>query len=242
MIEIWRDIKQFENLYQVSNFGNVRSLLTMRNNKPHIMKKYISNTGYYFVKINKNRKQVCKTIHKIVSESFLNHIPCGYKLVINHIDGCKLNNNLNNLEIVTNRYNTADGVNRIKRTSSFHGVFLNKKINKWQTSIQFKSKNYYMGYYSTEEESSKIYNDAVFNIDNNNFLLWYNTLGINKNKISKYKGVSYIQKLDKWSSRIEKNKKRIFLGYFDNEVDAYNAYLNEKVTPICSELIGANIA
>jgi len=235
MKEKWKDIKGFEKSYQISSLGNVRSLLTIRNNEPHLIKKHISNTGYYFVRLSKNKKQVYKTIHKIVAESFLDHTPCGYKLVINHIDGFKLNNNVKNLEIVTNRYNTVVGVNRRKRTSDFHGVFLNKQLNKWQTSIQFNGKNYYMGYYTTEKEPSKIYNDAVINIENGNFLTWYNQLNINKNKTSKYKGVSYIKKLDKWVSRIEKNKKRIFLGYFNNEIDAHNAYLKEKVTPICSD-------
>lgn len=232
MEEIWKNIKQFDGSYQISNLGNVRSLLTIINNNPHLMKKNISNTGYFFVKLSKNKKQVYKTIHKLVAESFLNHIPCGYKLVINHIDGCKLNNNINNLEIVTNRYNTADGINRKRKcSSSFHGVFLNKKANKWQTSIQFNNKNYYMGYYPTEKEASEIYKMAVLNIENESFLNWYSQLNININKTSKYKGVSYIRKLDKWVSRIEKNKKRIFLGYFNDEISAYKAYLKEKSNP-----------
>ena len=223
--EIWKEIIDFEKYYEISNLGNVRSLYRK---EFLLIKKILSNTGYFVVRLNKNGKSEYKTIHKLVAESFLNHKPCGYKLVINHIDGNKTNNCVDNLEIVTNRYNTADGINRTKKTSIFHGVFLNKKTNKWMSSIQVDKKNYHLGCYITEIDASKIYNDAIFNIKNNNFDIWYKSLKTNIKKTSKYKGVSWCVKMNKWKSRIEKNGTTKHLGYFINEEDAFLVYEKEK--------------
>lgn len=226
--EIWKDIIDYIGLYQISNYGNVRSLKKILNGTPHFIKKYISNRGYYTVKLWKLGKSNYKTIHKLVAQMFINHIPCGYILVINHIDGCKTNNNLNNLEIVTNRYNTADGINRLGCTSEYHGVCLNKKNKKYQASIQVDKKNYYLGTFIFEKDASNIYNDAIYNLENNNFYNWIKTININVNKTSKYMGVSYIKKTNKWKSRIERNGITKHLGYFEDEISAYNAYVYAK--------------
>ena len=105
MVEVWkRMIYQGIDLgdyYYVSNLGEIRSVKTDKIRKKNIMK-----TGYYFVSISlgERGKRMLIKVHRAVAETFIknpNNYPC-----INHIDGNKLNNNVNNLEFCTSKHNT----------------------------------------------------------------------------------------------------------------------------------------
>ena len=112
MEEIWKDIKGYEGLYQVSNLGNVKSLPKIRNTgllnaKSYKTKEKILKTGgkrYEIVVLYKNKKPKTFPIHKLVAEYFLEN-PNNYYCV-NHKDGNKLNNNIENLEWCTISENT----------------------------------------------------------------------------------------------------------------------------------------
>ena len=95
--EKWEDIKGYESLYQVSNNGKVRNKQTGK-----ILKAGISG-GYYMVALSKNNQAHSYTVHKLVMENF-NRKPYENE-VINHIDSNKLNNNIDNLEYVTQKEN-----------------------------------------------------------------------------------------------------------------------------------------
>jgi hypothetical protein len=113
--EKWLPIKNYEGLYEISNFGNVKSVERKSKNnngykpiKERLLKPCISNTGYYMVSLCKNQKQHTYTIHKLVMEHF-NRCSFDYE-VINHIDHNKLNNNISNLEYVTQKENCIKAV------------------------------------------------------------------------------------------------------------------------------------
>lgn len=109
--EIWKDILGYEGIYQISNFGRVKSLERkvkggMNNivtRKERILKKYISINGYNFIRLLKNKKYYNITIHRLVAKYFIDNPD--NKPQINHKDGDKLNNNINNLEWVTAKEN-----------------------------------------------------------------------------------------------------------------------------------------
>lgn len=107
MQEIWKDIKDYEGLYQVSNFGNVRKLRFINNicnkEKTFNITKYKQNRGYLKVILYKDGKYKNKLVHRLVAEAFLDN-PNNYN-DINHKDGNKENNNINNLEYCTKSYN-----------------------------------------------------------------------------------------------------------------------------------------
>jgi len=69
-------------------------------------------------------------VHKLVAIHFLNHNPCGYKVVVDHIDGNPLNNHVNNLRLVSSRENINLGYDKKNTTSKYRGVHLNSKSNK----------------------------------------------------------------------------------------------------------------
>lgn len=89
--EIWANIHNYED-YQISNLGRVRSY---KNGKEKLIKGWIQNTGYLTVSLN-NKKY---SVHRLVAETFIHKLKG--KNYVNHIDGNKLNNNVNNLEWCT---------------------------------------------------------------------------------------------------------------------------------------------
>lgn len=107
--EEWRQVKGFEGLYEVSSFGRVRSLdrtrvvgtknggKTKRSIKGAILSQYIGNTGYKEIGLysGPNTSKV-HLIHRLVAEAFIPN-PNNYRTV-NHKDGNKLNNQVENLE------------------------------------------------------------------------------------------------------------------------------------------------
>ena len=95
--KIWLTIKHNNN-YEVSNAGEVRNKHTKK-----VLKPAISNKGYYMVALSCKGKSHTYTVHKLVMEHFNRCSMVGE--VINHIDGNKLNNNIQNLEYVTQKEN-----------------------------------------------------------------------------------------------------------------------------------------
>lgn len=91
MKEIWLDVVGYEKLYLISNFGNVKNYNTGR-----LKTKILINSGYLCVKLYKNNRQKNHLIHRLVAEAF---IPNSKSLeTVNHIDYCKTNNRVSNLE------------------------------------------------------------------------------------------------------------------------------------------------
>ena len=119
MKEIWKDIKGYENLYQISNLGRVR------NNKSKKILKICTNKYGYMVCCLHNKKQQIKKVHRLVAEAF---IPNPQKLPqVNHKDENKTNNNVNNLEWCSNKYNCNYGT-RGERIGKKLSMVLKKKI------------------------------------------------------------------------------------------------------------------
>lgn len=122
--EIWKPIKNYEGLYEVSNCGNVKSLskkvkVGIKNNefairKERILKQALHRCGYKRVTLSNNKNDKNYYVHRLVAEAFIEN-PNNYKYV-NHKDENKQNNNVNNLEWCSFEYNINYGT-RTKRAS-----------------------------------------------------------------------------------------------------------------------------
>ena len=125
--EKWKDIKGYEGLYKVSNLGNIKSLnknvkiksKNQYNNfeyqmiyKEKILKPILKSNGYLSICLIKGKSKKVYYIHKLVAQTFI-HNPSNYKY-INHKDENKTNNNVNNLEWCSAKYNCNYG-NRNKK-------------------------------------------------------------------------------------------------------------------------------
>lgn len=99
MIEQWKDIPRFEGCYQVSNFGNVRSFANSHKGKriePKLRALSLTYDGYQKIRLIANGLDVTERVHRLVAKLFIPN-PEG-KETVNHIDGNKLNNRVDNLE------------------------------------------------------------------------------------------------------------------------------------------------
>ena len=110
MIEIWKDIKGYEGLYQISNLGRVKSLSRWINTyrkgrvkKDHYVAITDNGNGYKIVCLSKDKKKQNKYVHRLVAEAFIDN-PQDYK-EINHIDNDTSNNRVDNLEWCDRSYN-----------------------------------------------------------------------------------------------------------------------------------------
>lgn len=102
-MENWKDIVGYEQKYQVSNFGNVRSLDYLHTKTPRNLKLIMSTSGYMTVCLYKNGKHQNHYVHRLVAEAFCDN-PKGYNEV-NHLDEDKTNNNASNLKWCTKKEN-----------------------------------------------------------------------------------------------------------------------------------------
>ena len=106
-MEIWKDIEGYENKYQISNLGNVKSLETWTGDKyirrEKILKNMVYGNGYYYVCLSKNGKVKKYKVNRLVAQAFIPNPD--NKPFTNHIDGDKLNNNVDNLEWCTQSEN-----------------------------------------------------------------------------------------------------------------------------------------
>lgn len=101
--EVWKDVEDYEGLYWVSNLGRIKSKRKILNP---------TESEYLKVGLSKSGKQRTITVHRLVAKAFIEN-PHNYNF-INHKDENKLNNNVNNLEWCTNKYNLNYGTRNEK--------------------------------------------------------------------------------------------------------------------------------
>jgi hypothetical protein len=142
--EIWLDIKNFENLYQVSNLGRIKSVYKRTNfntYKETILSPGRDSRGYLQVILYKNNLPKGRRIHRLVAEAFI-HNPEN-KRTVNHIDENKLNNTVSNLEWSTNQEN-------IDHSQSKKIIQLkdNKIIKIWKSASEAGHNGFHQGHIS----------------------------------------------------------------------------------------------
>lgn len=157
--EILVPIKGYENLYRVSNLGYVT-------NSRKRLKTYMINSGYECLKLTKDGERSSPLIHRLVAEHFLpNPLNLGE---VNHIDGCKGNNHVSNLEWVSSKQNKLHaketglwtynkpglGSKRKTNRSQFHNVSWDKQRSKWIGALRVDGKTIQQKRFDTEREAA----------------------------------------------------------------------------------------
>lgn len=166
--EIWKPIKGYEGLYEISNFGRVVSLerewtpgLGGIRTKPKTQLAPRNWRGYSCVALCKNGKVKQSSIHLLVWDHFGDKARNDYKLQVDHIDENKKNNCINNLQLLTNRQNTGKGKQKYRIYNLPTGVYYRKNINKFRSMIQINGKSIHLGYFNSIDQASNAYKEAM---------------------------------------------------------------------------------
>ena len=156
--EIWKDIPTYEGLYKCSNFGNILSLGNNKSKKDKILKPHFKN--YYQIGLTKDGIRKQYYIHQLVAITFLNHEIDNWKIVVNHINGIKTDNFVENLEIISNRENISKGYEKTNTSSKYTGVSFYNRTSKWISTIwdSNKNKKIGLGYFKCELKAAYVYN------------------------------------------------------------------------------------
>ena len=124
-METWKPIPNYEELYLASSSGEVKRIKKSKGAKINkILKPYLNKSnGYYYITLTKNCVQKNFYLHKIIIKSFLGES----NLQVNHIDGNKKNNSINNLEYVTSSQNMYHATRVLNKRS---------KENHWNSKLK----------------------------------------------------------------------------------------------------------
>lgn len=150
--ELWKDIPGFEDRYQVSSLGNIRSI---QDNKGNVICKpratWVSSKGYVYVQLFIKDVRHNVSVHHAVASAFIPNPE--NKKTVNHIDGNKLNNHLTNLEWATYSENLkhahATGLKKgqehykgmkLGKTSKYHNVTYDPSKDRWIASVKYQGK------------------------------------------------------------------------------------------------------
>ena len=165
MSEIYKPIIGYEEYYEISNFGNVKRLdriiphinNSKRQFKERLLKSRYSGRKYLTVTLCLDRCKHFK-IHRLVAIHFIpnpNNLP-----QVNHKDGNKLNNHVDNLEWVSNRENKNHFFLNTLNFKKYPGISYYEKRNKWRARIRIGNNRLELGYFEKEEDAAKAYVDA----------------------------------------------------------------------------------
>lgn len=105
IIEIWKQVPEFEGIYEINNFGVIKRIAPYgQAYKGMVKKTFISNSGYESVGLFNKRKKATKSVHVILAKAFFGKPKKGF--CVNHKNGIKTDNRLENIEYITFKENT----------------------------------------------------------------------------------------------------------------------------------------
>jgi len=150
--EQWRQIAGHANYY-ISNFGRVKNIQTER-----ILRQRTEPNGYKRIQLQGRNYYV----HRLVALNFLENPD--EKLLVDHIDNNKINNNVSNLRFATHSQNNMNSVKKEGTSSHYKGVGFHTKSNKWQAQIQINGQKIHIGYYYDEDLAALAYNNKAIEL------------------------------------------------------------------------------
>ena len=141
----WRPVFGWEDRYEVSDEGDVRSLVNNAGNlrdEPYVLSKNAvkmedGGSGYYHVGFSRNGKPKTRKVHQLVMESFVGPCPEGH--VVDHIDGNGKNNNVSNLRYVTPHENVRSGRSSMRRAEGVDRslVSWSSSLGRWRVRVRY---------------------------------------------------------------------------------------------------------
>ena len=221
-IELWKDIPEYEELYQVSDLGRVKSLekprkkstnnpnsfVRVRIMKASLSKKYL-NTALY-----KNGSSKSFLVHHLVSIAFMDFKANMGEIIIDHINNISTDNRLVNLQLITRRYNNVKDVR-----SKSEAVGLYERNGFFNVTIRVKGLACSLGSFKDKNEAIKKHKEAFDLIESKQDISHLIKKKTNK---TEFKGVYAVS--NKFTSQIRYNGLTRNLGSYHTIKEASEAY------------------
>lgn len=144
--------------YYISKCGLV---LSTKHGKLRILSPAVNSRGYQGVNLHQNGRTTSKLIHRLVGLTFLNAGPDDY---VDHIDGDKLHNRLENLRLATRQQNMFNRKPNRNGSSPFKGVAWYAPRKRWQCKILHTGKKRHLGYFDCQVEAARAYDRAALEL------------------------------------------------------------------------------
>lgn len=156
--EQWRKIPHYEDYYEASDLGQIKSLRFNKILKPYLVR----DKGCYVVGLCKEGKRKTIKIHRLIALAFLQ--PDTARPFVNHKNGIRTDNRLSNLEFCSYQENASHSrlFLREKKTR-FIGVSFHKHAKRWTAKLWINKKHKNLGYFETEIEAARAYSKALRN-------------------------------------------------------------------------------
>jgi len=166
--EIWKDVPGWEGLYIVSNIGNVKGLERKVWNgvgffdlMPKTFSHYPDRRGYIKAQFTRNFTTRTYGIHQLVAMAFLGHDPEGC-MVVDHINGVPYDNRVENLRIVSHRFNVCVGYRKTDTTRKHQYMGISQASSgRWVARITINRKTKHIGTFDTDKEAGEAYQKAL---------------------------------------------------------------------------------
>lgn len=178
--EEWKDVIGYEGHYRISNQGRVISL---KHGKTRIMKTFDQGKGYTYVHLHKNKRGKNHRVSRLVAQHFLTDWDKSSQ--VDHINGVKNENHLDNLRMVTNSQNCRSFQKKKRGTASkFRGVSFHKRYRRWTAYfMDSNGKQKHLGCFDDEEEAARAYDAAAIENGYNSEALNFKN---NQQQVKKY--------------------------------------------------------
>ena len=155
MTEEWRSVLDYEDRYEISNLGRVKSLTQK---KPRILKAHLTYKGRYFVGLCKDGVRTKGCIHRVLALAFGIVKPHEY---VDHIDGNPQNNALSNLRPATMSQHQANRKIIPGQHTKYKGVYFHKQRREWRAQITAHYRKTSLGVFPTDVEAAHAYDAAA---------------------------------------------------------------------------------
>lgn len=164
--EIWRDIPEYKDSYQISNLGRVKSKERVRYRKlidqnvtypGKLMKQHVDASGYFRITLCRDGKRILNLVHHLVFWTFNTHIVAKKGYHIDHVNQDQKDNRLENLQHIEERQNYIKRSLCSKKTSKYVGVCWDKSKNRWLATIRVGKRQVYLGLFKNEEDAAMAY-------------------------------------------------------------------------------------
>lgn len=222
--EVWKPVPSASGLYECSNFGRIKTTesITIDSNGFEkrlpiiLMKQTLNPFGYLYVTVDRVKRAKKVFSHRLIAEAFIENFE--NKPFVNHKNGIRDDNRVENLEWCTTRENIRHSITG--DINDISGIGVNFLHGKWISRIMIESKSYALGSYEYKEEAEKAYAKALLNWETKKELPNHKRA----NKYSIHRGVQGSR--GKFTANFKRDKKNHYVGFFD-DMDFAKYWLTE---------------